>query len=446
MSTSAPHTAQRLFSVHHLPIHGIKTSHTVRQVDLNLNLKLQSSLRNDGLLYPILVVKENDGYELVDGLHRLTAAIALEWPTIPCHVVESMELPYLMSVANNLRKSLKPSEMVRLILPIYQQEKKTAEQRRRAGGKIPAQGRAAEIAATVFCWNPKELIARIKIVQKADENPEVYGRFLRQMDKRGRWFHQNECLLATEKEISMQPSRLKADKEGLGTIHHGDMLKTLPTFPFKVEAAIFDPPYGVGKIYDTDDGKEWHEPSTPESYWRWFKPRLHAVLDVMHSGGLLICFQAYEYMIEQGYLSKWFGHLQTPTLYHVCKSVDMRKRQYLAHGVDVAVVAWKPGAARMFPPILKGVNRLNWMVSHEKPSVMARNHFACKSQDVMERLLAFTSPGAIVLDPFCGTGSTLWAAEKMGRRWVGVEQSKRYTDLAWKVRKELKDDGYYKAG
>jgi DNA modification methylase len=41
-----------------------------------------------------------------------------------------------------------------------------------------------------------------------------------------------------------------------------------------------------------------------------------------------------------------------------------------------------------------------------------------------------TWPGEVVADPFAGTGTTLVAAKRAGRRAVGIEQSKRYCEIA----------------
>ncbi len=41
---------------------------------------------------------------------------------------------------------------------------------------------------------------------------------------------------------------------------------------------------------------------------------------------------------------------------------------------------------------------------------------------LLERIItASSNPGDLVLDPFCGSGTTLAAAQKLGRRWMGMD-------------------------
>ncbi len=41
---------------------------------------------------------------------------------------------------------------------------------------------------------------------------------------------------------------------------------------------------------------------------------------------------------------------------------------------------------------------------------------------LLERIIqASSNPGDVVLDPFCGCGTTIAAAEKLGRRWIGID-------------------------
>jgi site-specific DNA-methyltransferase (adenine-specific) len=49
---------------------------------------------------------------------------------------------------------------------------------------------------------------------------------------------------------------------------------------------------------------------------------------------------------------------------------------------------------------------------------------------------ASSNPGDVVLDPFCGCGTTLVAAEKLGRRWIGIDVT--YLSIAV-MRARLKD-------
>ncbi len=64
-----------------------------------------------------------------------------------------------------------------------------------------------------------------------------------------------------------------------------------------------------------------------------------------------------------------------------------------------------------------------------------------KPLGLMERIIkASSKPGDIVLDPFCGCGTTLHAAETLGRKWIGIDISKFSTGL---IRRRLVDNFRY---
>ena len=54
-------------------------------------------------------------------------------------------------------------------------------------------------------------------------------------------------------------------------------------------------------------------------------------------------------------------------------------------------------------------------------------HPTQKPEKLLAKLiLASTSPGDLVLDPFLGSGSTSVTAKKLGRHFIGIEQSAQY--------------------
>lgn len=63
---------------------------------------------------------------------------------------------------------------------------------------------------------------------------------------------------------------------------------------------------------------------------------------------------------------------------------------------------------------------------------------------LLERIIAASSnPGDVVLDPFCGCGTTIAAAQKLGRQWIGID----ITNLAISLQKyRLKDAFKLEAG
>ena len=59
-----------------------------------------------------------------------------------------------------------------------------------------------------------------------------------------------------------------------------------------------------------------------------------------------------------------------------------------------------------------------------------------KPQALLERIIeASTTKGDLILDPFCGCGTSLVAAENLGRKWVGIDVSKETPKIIRKLMK-----------
>lgn len=65
------------------------------------------------------------------------------------------------------------------------------------------------------------------------------------------------------------------------------------------------------------------------------------------------------------------------------------------------------------------------------PSFRMRHHPHQKPQALAELFIGVSSKaGDLVYDPFCGSGTTLAAAQKLGRRWMGSEIDPRWAAIA----------------
>lgn len=92
---------------------------------------------------------------------------------------------------------------------------------------------------------------------------------------------------------------------------------------------------------------------------------------------------------------------------------------------DLFAYGWRPGA----PHSWRGGRTLSTVLEIARPR-SSREHPNMKPIALIERcLLASTDPNSLVLDGFAGSGSTLIACEKNGRRCYAIEKDPVYVDV-----------------
>ncbi len=87
-----------------------------------------------------------------------------------------------------------------------------------------------------------------------------------------------------------------------------------------------------------------------------------------------------------------------------------------------------------------------WTGSLTKPSEKKEGkHPTQKPEYLLERIvLASTEKGQVVMDPFCGSGTTGVLATRMGRTFVGIDNCEEYLQIAKKrIEKEMTNEEKY---
>ncbi len=187
---------------------------------------------------------------------------------------------------------------------------------------------------------------------------------------------------------------------------HGDCLAIMRQLPpGSVDFILTDPPYLVN--YRDRRGRTVANDNDPSWLWPAFA-RMH---EVLKPGGLCISFYGWGH--ADIFLAAWraagfrvVGHLVFIKPY-------ASSRRYLAHHHEQAYLLAKGDAPAPRHPL---TDVLTWDYTGN------RLHPTQKPIRPLGALIeALTRPGDLVLDPFCGSGSTLVAAQACGRRCLGID-------------------------
>ena len=86
--------------------------------------ELASSLKKDGLLSPIVVKKEGEGYRIIAGERRFHAARKIGWEHVECRIISREEQDYwrIAIIENLQRENLNAPEEARALLRLKKQD------------------------------------------------------------------------------------------------------------------------------------------------------------------------------------------------------------------------------------------------------------------------------------------------------------------------------------
>jgi DNA modification methylase len=198
-------------------------------------------------------------------------------------------------------------------------------------------------------------------------------------------------------------------------IRHGDCLAILPTLAAgTVDFILTDPPYITR--YRSRDGRTIANDDND----RWLKPAFAEMYRVLAPDSFCVSF--YGWPCVDRFMAAWreagfrpVGHFAFPKRY-------TSGRRFLCYQHECAYLLAKGDPS---PPPVPPTDVLQWRYTGN------RLHPTQKPLSVLRPLIeAFSAPGGLVLDPFAGSGSTLFAARSLNRRYVGIELDEKYHAIA----------------
>lgn len=242
-----------------------------------------------------------------------------------------------------------------------------------------------------------------------------------------------------------------ARSTGGWTLVKADAAETLARFPDQCVDLIFaDPPYflsnggttcSAGERVSVDKGAWDASRGRAEDrafHRRWLEQArlvLKPTGTIWVSGTHHVIFTIGDLMDELG-----FHRLNLVTWYKPNASPHLAGR-YFCHSAEHLIWA----APRKYEPLQhvfnyrtmkaeNGGKQLRDVWTFPTPSAREKKHGAhptMKPLGLLDRIVRSSSDeGALVVDPFCGSGTTGVAAVKLGRRFIGIDLATEYLDLS----------------
>lgn len=236
--------------------------------------------------------------------------------------------------------------------------------------------------------------------------------------------------------------------DGEFAVHQGNSLIILLDFPSEsVDLVFADPPYflsngGVtcrsGRMSKVDKGP-WDRSAGVSKDFEFHCRWLAECQRVLRPNGTIWVSGTRHNIFSIGYAMQMLGFkLLNDIVWYKRNPPPNLSCRYFTHSTEILIWAARDERSRHYfnYSLMKKYNRGKQMQSMwailppRACEKQCGKHPTQKPLELLERIiLASSRPGDIILDPFCGSGTTGVAAVRHGRRFIGIELDPEYTSL-----------------
>ena len=247
-----------------------------------------------------------------------------------------------------------------------------------------------------------------------------------------------------------------AQSQSLSQILRGDCVAELAKLPAaSVDLVFADPPYNLqlqGDLKRPDDSRvdavddDWDKFSDFAAYDDFTRAWLASCRRVMKPNATLWVIGSYHNIFRVGVTLQDLGFwILNDVIWRKTNPMPNFRGRRFTNAHETLIWASRDAAARQYTfnyEALKAGNediqvRSDWTIAlctgeeRLKGHDNKKLHPTQKPEALLARVILSSSrPDDLVLDPFCGTGTTGAVAKRLGRRFVGIEREEIYRDAA----------------
>lgn len=227
---------------------------------------------------------------------------------------------------------------------------------------------------------------------------------------------------------------------GLNKVYNCDSLIGMKDLQEKsVDLVLADPPYNVGKDYGNKSDMQ-----TKEEYLKFTRDWMTEAYRVLKDDGTIYVFGGLEYISHMYLILEEIGFVfNSWIVWHYTQGAGRTKGFSSRHDDILMFTKTKkfnfyldkvriPQKYYRKRNNMAGANPGNvWKLSHIHYSESERTQHPTQKPHALylRMIMASSKEGEVILDPFAGSGSSLFVSKKTKRNYIGYEIEKKYIEI-----------------